>query len=101
MLRQLNWLRNQTVALCDRAARGKSPELYAEVLLDNLPDYITPGDLLARLQAPDAIDQLGQVNADVLKYRPWFEELRKAIVEFLQPENDGAAPAEDAGEGIE
>jgi len=87
MLRQLNWLRQQTVVLCHHAARGKSPELYAEVLLDNLPDFLTADELLARLKEPNAIVQLAQINADVSKYAPWFEELRKAIIEFLKPDD--------------
>ena len=87
MLRQLNWLRQQTVMLCHQAARGKNPELYAEVLLDNLPDFVTQDDLRERLKDPGAVAQLAQLNADVAKYAPWFEELRKSILEFLTPDD--------------
>ena len=92
MLRQLNWLRQQTVVLCAQAARQKNPELYAELLLDNLPDFINPQDLLARVSDPGAVAQLVQVNADVAKYPAWFEEFRKSLVEllneYLSPESD-------------
>ena len=94
MLRQLNWLRQQTVMLCAQAARQKNPELYAELLLDNLPDFVDPKDLLSRVSDPGAVAQLAQVNADVAKYPAWFEEFRKALVEllneYLSPEPDGS-----------
>ncbi len=102
MLRQLNWLRQQTVVLCAQAARQKNPELYAELLLDNLPDFINPQDLLARVSDPGAVAQLAQVNADVAKYPAWFEEFRKSLVEllneYLSPEPD---PGIDMGGGDE
>ncbi len=96
MIRQLNWLRTQTQALCVQASRGKSPELYAEVLLDNLPSFISVDDLLMRLKEPNAVAQLAQLNSDVAKYAPWFEELRKYVIEFLSPE-DTDMPAVPAG----
>lgn len=106
MLKQLNWLRQQTMTLCHYAARGKNPELYAEVMLDNLPDFITEADLLARLKEPNAIAQLSQVNTEILKYRPWFEEFRKAMVRLLdetdEPEVLGPGPGiDDPADGIE
>jgi hypothetical protein len=86
MLRQLNWLRTQTAALCQKAAQGKDPELYAEVLLDNLPVFITPDEIYRRLSEPNAVDQLAQLNPTVLNHRAWFESFRASILEFLKPE---------------
>ncbi|HVA16676.1 MAG TPA: hypothetical protein VMV59_03075, partial [Candidatus Dormibacteraeota bacterium] len=100
MLRQLNWLRVQTNALVIQASRGKSPALYAEVLLDNLPDFISEQEFYERLKSPDAIAQLAQLNGDVAKYAPWFEELRKEILaQFSEDEAEGGG-GEDAGGGI-
>lgn len=95
MLKQLSWLRDQTRALCHQAARGRSPDLYAEVLIDNLPDFITPADLLARVRDPASVQQLAQLNADVLKYQPWFEEFRKAVVGFLTDEPPAPAGGDE------
>lgn len=102
MLKQLNWLRQQTTVLCSYAARGKNPGLYAEVLLDNLPDYIDADELAKRLAEPNAIAQLVQLNPDVAKYQPWFEELRKAIIGFLRddepaPGDADLEPGDDSG----
>ena len=97
MLRQLNWLRQQSVLLCHQASRGRDPALYAEVMLDNLPDFITEQDLLARLKEPNAIAQLAQVNADVLKFQPWFEEFRKAILAMFEGDADNAPQAGEEG----
>ncbi|MHB8414599.1 MAG: hypothetical protein ACYDDA_03840 [Acidiferrobacteraceae bacterium] len=94
MLKQLNWLRQQTAVLCSYAARGKNPGLYAEVLLDNLPDFIDADELMKRLSEPNAIAQLAQLNPNVAKYQPWFEELRKAIISFLH-EDEPALPGDE------
>lgn len=97
MLRQLQWLNAMLRVQLNNAARQKDPELYAEVMLDNLPDFITEDELMARLNQPDAIDQLAQLNPDVLKFRPWFEQFRQACIELLTPEAD--EPGEDEGTG--
>ncbi len=41
MFQKLQWLKAQLGALLNQAARGKDPELYAEVMLDNLPTFVT------------------------------------------------------------
>ena len=101
MLRQLNWLRMQTVALCQKASAGKDPGLYAEVLLDNLPSFIDPADLKARLSDPAAVDQLAQLVPQVAHYRGWFERFRQSCVEFLSDDDQGgeAPMMPDAGDG--
>lgn len=104
MLQQLNWLRVQTNALCMQAARhaagkGGDPELYADILLDNLPPFLTPDALYARISAPDAIDQLAALDARVAQYRPWFEQFRQAVLDTFAPdEGDNEGEPGDEGE---
>jgi hypothetical protein len=98
MLMKLNWLKRQTQNLVVQARRGKDPGLYAEVMLDNLPDYITAEEIFERLNAPDAIAQLSQLNPDIVPYAEWFERFRKAVIEFLSPDADetgGDVPSGD------
>lgn len=97
MLQQLAWLRQQLNALIAQASRQKNPELYAEVMLDNLPPYITPEIILERMSAENAIDQLAMLDGRVNQFRPWFEEFRKAVADLLTDTGE----EEDEGEGEE
>jgi hypothetical protein len=97
LLQQYNWLKAQVGHLVVQAARGKSPELYAEVLLDNLPPFITPGEILERLKVDDALTQLAQIDERVTQYAEWFEEFRDAVLEFLEPEDSAQGLPEASG----
>jgi hypothetical protein len=97
LIQKLNWLRQQTNALVHQAQRDKDPELYAEVMLDNLPPFIDPAELLTRLQQPGAVAELAQLNGAVAQYAEWFEEFRAAAVAILTapPEGEPEAGAGD------
>ena len=90
ILEKINWLKRQTAGLVLQASRDKDPELYAEVMLDNLPPFISPQEILQRLSAADAVDQLAALNSDVLQHREWFDDFRQEVVRMLteaaQPE---------------
>jgi hypothetical protein len=103
VLQQIDWIRKQLAALVHHAARDKSPELYAEVMLDNLPPFITSAEIMEHIGAPDAIAKLAQLDERVNQYLPWFEEFRVAISEFLSPDDDaddddGTADLDKLGE---
>jgi hypothetical protein len=97
LVQQINWLRVQLKALVLQASRDKDPELYAEVLLDNLPDFITPEEIKARLSDPGAVEQLAQLDARVRQYPKWFEEFRAALVALLTDEPEEDAPGAPPG----
>lgn len=103
MMRKLQWLRAQLASLILQAARDKDPELYATVMLDNLPDFFTDEEILARLQAPDAVSQLSMLDPRVSQHAAWFEEFRKHCVTILteeeEPEIHGGAPSDAGGPG--
>lgn len=88
VLQQLDWMRKQLNVLVHHASRQKDPELYAEVLLDNLPPFLTPAEIMEHVGSPDAVAKLAQLDGRVAQYAEWFEEFRAAIVEFLQPEDE-------------
>lgn len=106
MLQLLQWLKQQTVMLCHQASKGKDPGLYAELFLDNLPDGLTPETILAQLEAPDAIQKLAKLNANVLNFPEWFEQFRQECIAELtggdddETDDDGAGPIE-AAPGVE
>jgi hypothetical protein len=97
VVQKINWLKGQVNVLLIQAARGKSAELYAEVMLDNLPPFITPAEMLERLQADDAIEQLTLLDGRVAQHAEWFEEFRQAVIEFLTEEDDDEEGEQPAG----
>jgi len=99
MFTKLNWLRVQTRALLNQAARGKDPGLYAEVMLDNLPPYIGASEILERMKSPTAIDDLTTLVPEVANHRVWFESFRVAVVDFLEGNEDDDGDTDDAPEG--
>lgn len=101
MLQQLAWLRAQVNTLVIQAMRDRDPELYALVLLDNLPPFITEEQLLERLSAPDAVAQLAALDGRVTAHAAWFEAFRQAILAQFDDENTGPADAaNDGGENL-
>lgn len=85
--------------LVGKAKIGSDPSLYAELVLDNVPDeQLTP-----MLQRGDAlIDDLVAIHAPVAEHREWFLKLLAEINELLSPTDEvgdeptGAANAVDA-----
>ncbi len=92
MLRQLNWLNAQVKVLLYQAVKAGNPALYAALIAENLPPFITAADLRARLDQPDAIKQLAQLDARVLQHAEWFEQFRLAMLTRLAPQ-PAAPPA--------
>lgn len=75
---QLNWLLAQAKA-------GKNPELYAELLLDQVGEE----KVLAFIGNPNALDMLANILPEVRAYESWFSELRDAIIELTTDEGEG------------
>jgi hypothetical protein len=92
MLQKLHWLKTQVDLLVYQANRESDPELYASVMMDNLPPYITEQEIQQRMVAPDALQQLAQIDARVTKFAPWFEEFRQAVLAILAEEEPPATP---------
>ena len=103
IIRKVQWIRSQTAALVAQAARGKDPALYAEVMLDNLPPFITADEVFERFNAPDAVAQLAQVDSRVTQFAEWFERFRGEVLGMLTDEDDDPVPPSSTydGEGID
>lgn len=105
MMQLLAWLKQQTVMLCHQAARGKNPALYAELMLDNLPPFVTEELIREHLGRDDAVSRLAMVNGDVAKHKEWFEQFRTELIGFLDADAEGApggeSPVIEAGPGVE
>lgn len=102
--KQIAWIKQQAAFLVLQASRKKTPSLYAELFVDNLPSFLPAEQVLEQMQQPGAIEQLGYIHADVLKFPEWFEEFRAKVVEFIAGPLDaagsaGSAPADPAPPG--
>lgn len=88
MLAKLQWIKAQTGALVIQAKRDSSPELYAAVFVDNIPNGITDEEILLRFQSDDAVAQLAALDSRVNEHREWFENFRQAVIEQMTDDED-------------
>lgn len=79
MLRMVPWLKGQIEMLLVRAARGSDPELYAEVVLDSIPENVSGDTLIEFLQRTDWFQMLAQFDSRVQQHAQWFANLRAEI----------------------
>jgi hypothetical protein len=99
------WMRQQLDLLIFQAKRDKDPELYAELLVDNIPDGVPLTKLREWLGRDDWWQILQQFHAGVAPYQGWFTSLRDIALATLdemigeetridETEVPGAIPAE-------
>lgn len=91
MMQLLGWLKEQCAGLAHQASLNKDPNLYADVVLDNLPD-VDPTMLRNMLGAPDWWATLCQFSPNVQPYPQWFAECREALVKGLDEMIASVAP---------
>lgn len=96
--KKLEWLKAQLKGLVHQAKRDSDPELYAAVLLDNLPDDISDEEIATHFSDASAVTKLSLVNSDVGKYKDWFERFRIAVLEQMTDDGEDGEDSED-GEG--
>lgn len=103
MLKLLGWIKQQAALLVHQAKRKKSPELYAELFLDNVPDGVSLETIYEQMAADDAVDKLAEItgNAEVLQHRAWFEEFRQEVLDQLVDDGEEEQAAANAADRIE
>lgn len=89
----MNFLSLQLRFLIAQAKRGADPALYADLIIDQVPE----DKLRAFILASDALDKLTALNSEVSQFLPWFEllgvHIREALTEFPDPvHTNGDAP---------
>ena len=92
MLQQLNWLRHQVNVLVHQAMKGGDPQLYAAVMLDNLPDFLTEEDIYQRMRSPSAVNDLAKFDPRVNQYTDWFDKFRTAVLAEFEDEDVPPGP---------
>lgn len=87
-LRLIHWLRASLEKLITAAMRNGNTELYAELLVEELPGELPESDVLTLLSRSDWFDMLCVFDSRVQPYRGWFEQLREDVFLVLQPDGE-------------
>lgn len=99
MFALMNWLRPQLQMLIGKAAKNSDPELYAELVADNVPPNLPPEQIESFLRRPDWWQLLVQFSPAASPYQGWFTQLRDALLRMIaegRGEQDNNGRAEDA-----
>lgn len=78
-------LKQQLGFLIAQAKSGKDPELYAELLLDQVGEE----RVLQFIGQPDAMKKLIELNPEVSTVQVWFDRLRYAILDLTNDDDAG------------
>lgn len=72
-------------------AKGdKDPSLYADLILDQIPEEMYP-EIPALLERPDVVDVFCKVVPAFASYRPWFEQLVGALRDAIARDDEESA----------
>lgn len=93
----LPWLKGQVERLIVCAARGSDPELYAEVLLDELPAALDPQKMAALLASPDWFKMFSGLDARISQYPEFFDAVRQTILGMIQEATGVSAGVREHG----
>lgn len=70
------------------AEKNRDPQVYADVLVDELPDnfgnYVPLDDVLKYLQHPEWFETVCTIEPRLKEYREWCDECRLAIIDIMK-----------------
>jgi hypothetical protein len=92
----LGWLRQTLEQLVVKAAANKNPQLYAEVMYDNVPEGIDPKSLVDFLKTDTWWAQLANFYPPATPYQGWFTQMRDALLEIASDTNNGQDNEDEA-----
>ena len=78
--------------LVERAERGSDPDLYADFVLDNVPENV----IKEHLANENIIEELSKIDPRVAQHAEWFNSLRDSLVSALTEDGSGADIKGDA-----
>ena len=86
LMPHLPWLKEQLARMVTAATKGKDPEVYAALFLEELPDGIDAGTVGLLLASTDWYQKLMQLEPRLNDARifPWFDRLRGLMLHSLQ-----------------
>lgn len=87
-------IKNQLNQLVQFAAADRDPEIYANVVLDAVPEAYAP-KFAEFILKPNAVEEMASLSPAVNQHREWFNELHQIIVEMLTMTDDDAINPEE------
>jgi hypothetical protein len=93
--RLIPWLKGHIEKFLTPARRQSNPEIYAALLLEELPEDQDPALLLQFVERPDWFEGLKSLDSRVAQFPGWFQELRTHLIAYIREEEPpaGEAPA--------
>lgn len=82
----VTWIKNELAMLIAKAEASKDPELYGDVLIDDLPPSLDPQSLLDALKDETWLFKLVAIDRRVSDHERWFKRLRNYVVRVLSDE---------------
>jgi len=70
--------------LVKKAAGGSDPELYAEFILDNVPEKMIRENIVR----DDLMEFITKINPEAAQYSDWFMKLKNCIQQFLDDDSE-------------
>lgn len=84
LIKHIPWLRGQLHKWVPAAERGKSPQVYGLLFVEESPEDLDAHVMLDLLSRPDWFEQLSQLDGRIVPHRAWFLQLHQAIVGEIQ-----------------
>lgn len=98
--RLIPWLKSQVEKFLPAAAKRRDPELYAALLLEELPEDQEPQTLMQFIERPDWFEWLKSLDARVTHFPQWFAQLRAHLIDYMkEDESPPAAPGQPVAPG--
>lgn len=95
--RLIPWLKAQIEKFLPAARRrGSDPELYAALMLDELPEDQDADALTQFVERPDWFEWLKSIDPRVAESPQWFAQMRAHLLEYLKEGDEPAQPPETA-----
>jgi hypothetical protein len=92
MLKLLNWSRATLAMLTDKAAKMKDPSLYADVVMDDIPEGVDLAQFVQYLNAPNWWEWLQNFYPAVTPYKEWFAQFREDLLGAWEESQRDIAP---------
>jgi hypothetical protein len=81
--------------LVGKAAKGADPDLYADLVLDNVPETL----VRQFMDDPDPVAKLAVFDARVAQHAEWFRDLGQACMEALNADAPGSGSGPSSADG--
>jgi hypothetical protein len=89
--RLIPWLKGKIEAFLPAAVKRRDPELYAALLLEELPDGQDPETLAQFVERPDWFEGLKSLDPRVTAHVEWFTQMRVHLLNYIRESAEGAA----------